>query len=510
MPRDDTPSLPALVLNEPFRPQFHFTPQKGWLNDPNGLVFYEGEYHLFYQFYPDDTVWGPMHWGHAVSRDLVNWQHLPIALFPDELGYIYSGSAVIDWHDTAGFGKEAMVLVFTHHHPDTLNQSQSLACSIDNGRSWTKYAGNPILSPSENFRDFRDPKVFWYEAEAGLGHWVMAVSAKNEILFYASDNLIDWQENGRFHHPQNPETRLWETPDLFQLPIAGRSESRWVLTIGTGDQIPGSKIGTQYVIGQFDGKTFTLDNQAGDMYWADFGADFFAAQAWNSVPDKRKIWIAWMNNWRYAEKTPASTWRGALTIPRALRLVETEVGLRLAQTPLSELKQLRDARWLWQNIAVQPAQPFRPFVKGNTLEIIAEFEGIAHADQLGVRVLSSNGNAMTIGCDPQKQILFTDRRQAGQVDFHEEFPSVHQAELPLANGRLHLHIFVDRSMVEVFANDGLICFSERVFPDESSTGIEIFTEGVAVQLKSLAVFELKTAVFNSPPISLEEAKSISQ
>jgi fructan beta-fructosidase len=283
-----------------------------------------------------------------------------------------------------------------------------------------------------------------------------------------------------------------------------------VLTVGTGDQIPESKIGTQYVIGQFNGKTFTIDREDDGMYWVDFGADFFAAQAWNSVPDQRKIWTAWKNNWRYAEKTPTSTWRGALTIPTELGLVETETGLRLTQKPVSEFTLLRDARWRWGNVTIQPDHPFHPFVKGNQLKIVAEIEAVIHAASFGIRVLAGNENGMTIGYDPQKQTLFIDRTQSGQVDFHEEFPSVHQSPLTLDNGRLRLHIFVDRSMVEVFANDSLACFSERVFPDESSTGIVVFTEGAAVQLKSFEVFELKTAVFNPPSISLEAAKPKSQ
>lgn len=501
MARDDISTSPALVLSEPFRPQFHFTPQKGWLNDPNGLVFYAGEYHLFYQFYPDDTVWGPMHWGHAVSRDLVNWQHLPIALFPDELGYIFSGSGVIDWHNRAGLGEEAMILFFTHHHPDTRDQRQSLAYSTDNGRSWTKYAGNPIIPTPAHLRDFRDPKVIWYQAEGGAGHWVMSLAANDQILFYTSDNLIDWQENGRFSHPQSAATGLWETPDLFQLPVAGCSESRWVLAIGLDNRMPGGRSGTRYFIGTFDGHTFTCDQPGDCVFWADFGADFYAAQSWHDAPDGRRIWLAWMNNWRYAAAIPTSAWRGDLSIPRELELVKTDAGIRLIQQPVSELKRLRHTRWIWTNATIQPDAPFHPIIKGTTLEIMAEFEGVVKADCFGVRVLSGHENAMTIGYDPQKQILYTDRRQAGQVYFHADFPGVHQTELPLHHGRLRLHIFVDRSMVEVFASDGLICFSERLFPHESRIAFNIFTEGAAVHLNSLEVFELKTAVFNSPPIT---------
>jgi len=515
MSTDEGSILPALVLNEPFRPQFHFTPQKGWLNDPNGLVFYDGEYHLFYQFYPDDTIWGPMHWGHAISKDLVNWQHLPTALYPDELGYIFSGSAVIDWHNTAGFGKEAMVLFFTHHHPETLEQSQSLAYSLDNGRSFSLYPHNPIIPTQENLQDFRDPKVIWYEAEDGAGHWVMSLAANDQILFYISNNLIDWQENGRFTHPQSAATGLWETPDLFQLPVTGRGESRWVLTIGIDNRAPGGKSGTQYFIGEFDGTTFTCNQSRDCVFWADFGADFYAAQSWSDTPDGRRLWLAWMNNWRYAYNIPTSTWRGGLSIPREVRLVETEAGIRLVQKPVPELQMLRNGRYLWKDVSIQPDHPVHLIAKSNLLEIVAEFENGADADTFGIRVLTNDTNATTvdattIGYNPQNQCLYTDRSQSGQVDFHEEFPIIHQAKLPLTDESLRLHIFVDHSMVEVFANEGLVCFSERVFPAEGNVGIEIFSEGASVNLKMLEVFEMKTAVFTQAPYPKQPSKVAQQ
>jgi len=499
MSANDGSILPALVLNEPYRPQFHFTPLKGWLNDPNGLVFYEGEYHLFYQFYPDDTVWGPMHWGHAVSVDLVNWQHLPTALYPDELGYIFSGSGVIDWHNSAGFGKEAMVLFFTHHHPETLDQSQSLAYSLDNGRSWTKYSGNPVIPTQENLHDFRDPKVIWYNAEDGAGHWVMSLAANDQILFYTSDNLIDWELNGRFGSTFGPSTGLWETPDLFQLPINGSTESRWVLTIGYDDKNNTKQSGTLYFVGDFDGKTFTSENPEDCVLWADSGADFYAAQSWSDVADNRRLWLAWQNNWLYAFNIPTTTWRGAFSLPRELGLVTTESSIRLVQKPIPELAQLRNARWRWQGVNVEPSESFLPSINGNTLEIIAEFEGFTNVESFGIRVLMDDKNATTIGYHPQKQILFIDRNQSGQVDFHEDFPAVHQAKLALNENSLHLHIFIDRSMVELFANGGLVCFSERVFPTEKGLGIEVFAEGARVMLRKFELFELKTAVFTQAP-----------
>jgi fructan beta-fructosidase len=498
MSMDDGPITPVLVMDEPLRPQYHFTPRTGWLNDPNGLVYYDGEYHLFFQYYPHDTIWGPMHWGHAVSKDLVNWQHLPIALYPDELGYIFSGSAVIDWHNVAGFGKEAMVLFFTHHHPVTLKQSQSLAYSLDKGRTWTKYTGNPIIPAPENLLDFRDPKVIWYEDDKGVRHWVMVLAARHEVLFYTSDNLIDWEENGRFGSSYSPLTGMWETPDLFPLEVPGSGEKRWVLTIGFDDKANTKQSGTLYFVGEFDGKTFTSESPEDSVLWADFGADFYAAQSWSDMRDGRRLWLAWMNSWMYAFNIPTTTWRGALSLPREVGLVETEVGIRLVQQPVSELKKLRDARWRWQNVTVPPDQPFHPIAKGNTLEIIAEFEGVEDAACFGIRVLMNGEHATTIGCEPQKQRLFIDRRHANRDAFHEAFPAIHKAKLPIAH-KLRLHIFVDRSMVEVFVDDGQVCFSERVFPAEDWVALEIFSEGARVTLANLDIFELKTAVFTATP-----------
>ncbi len=239
---------------EAFRPQFHFSPKTGWMNDPNGLVYDNGEYHLFYQHNPNDTKWGPMHWGHAVSSDLIHWQDLPIALEPDKLGMIFSGSAVIDADNTANFGKGAMVAVFTHDLSSA--ESQSLAYSTDHGRTWTKYALNPVLEPPNNLRNFRDPKVFWYTPGYGAGHWVMLVAAGSSVLIYESSDLKNWKFSSNFGLGYGATCGVWETPDLLELPITGGSQKRWVLTVGVNNCAPAGGTGVQYFVGQFDGKTF--------------------------------------------------------------------------------------------------------------------------------------------------------------------------------------------------------------------------------------------------------------
>lgn len=479
---------------EPYRPAYHFTPPTAWLNDPNGMVYYDGEYHLFYQHHPDSTVWGPMHWGHAVSRDLVNWQHLPIALAPDELGTIFSGSAVIDWHNTAGFGPEAMIASYTYQDPDA-RQSQAIAYSLDNGRTWTKYAGNPVIPTPANLFDFRDPKLLWYDDGSGGGHWVMALAAGRAILFYTSPNLLDWQPSGSFGFGYGALGGVWETPDLFELPVTGTAESRWVLTVGIGDNAPAGGSGTHYFIGQFDGQTFTSDNPKETVLWADYGADFYAAQSWSSAPDNRRIWLAWLNNWQYANQIPTTTWRGAMTLPRELRLVPTQEGIRLAQTAVPELAQLRQHTQRWHNVILEPGVPFVPEVSGDQLEIIAELETPIEANSLGIRLRLGDGEATAVGYAPKSGLLFVDRTNAGQSAFNYNFASAHTAPFEPADGILKLHIFVDRASLEVLANEGLISFSEQIFPGEASVGVELFAEGTAVTVRTLEVYQLSAAQF---------------
>ena len=488
---------------EPLRPAYHFTPPAAWMNDPNGMVYYNGEYHLFYQYHPNDTVWGPMHWGHAISTDLVNWQHLPIALAPDELGVIFSGSAVIDWQNTADLGPEAMVALYTYHNAHAA-QSQALAYSLDNGRSFTKYTRNPIIPSPPNMRDFRDPKAIWYGDGSGNGHWVMVLAAGNAVLFYTSLNLIDWQPSGSFGFGHGAATGVWETPDLFELPVAGSTETRWVLTVGVGDHAPAGGSGMQYFIGHFDGQTFTNENPKALVLWADYGADFYAAQSWSDVglrgsPNGRRLWLAWMNNWQYANQIPTTTWRGAMSLPRELRLVQTEDGIRLAQTAVPELMQLRQTEQSWQHIKVMPGQPFVPEIESETVEIIVEIETPPEANRLGIRLRMGNGTATAVGYAPQSHTLFVDRSRAGQSGFSERFARNHTATFEPASGVLKLHIFVDRASVEVFANDGRISFTEQIFPDEANVGLELFAEGTAVTVHNLQIYQLGPARFFSPP-----------
>lgn len=327
---------PNPMAQENGRPEIHFTPQKGWMNDPNGLVYFKGEYHLFYQHAPDSPDGGPLHWGHAVSKDLLNWQELDIALFPDELGMCFSGSAIVDQNNDSGlFSDQPGLIAFYTAHREKEGfdkgyiEEQCLAYSVDNGRSWAKYSGNPVIS-SPGCSDIRDPKVIWHENSQS---WVMALAVGQEIHFYRSKNLINWHFTSGFGlgeglHTEHP----WECPDLFELQIEDSNESRWVLIVGIGaSEDPFGSL-TQYFVGRFDGQAFVNENASDTVLMMDEGRDFYAAQTWSDAPMGKRLAIAWMNNWKYAKLTDATDYRGSMTSVRQLGLVETVDGPRLIQT----------------------------------------------------------------------------------------------------------------------------------------------------------------------------------
>ncbi len=492
--------MPCMPNTELYRPQYHFTPPRMWMNDPNGLVYYAGEYHLFYQHNPADIVWGPMHWGHAVSRDLVNWQHLPIALYPDDNGTIFSGSAVIDWNNTAGFGAEAMVAVFTH---DRLGREcQSLAYSLDRGRTWSKYAGNPVVLPPPNTRDFRDPKVFWYEGPGQPGHWVMVLAAGSVILFYSSPDLKAWTLSGRFGDGYGATGGVWETPDLFPLAVDGGPEQRWVLTAGVGGGGPTGGSGMQYFVGDFDGQTFTSASPKETVLWVDNGADFYAAQSWSGVPDGRRLWIGWMCNQSYAALTPTASWRSAMTVPRELSLATTAAGVRLVQRPVTSLRSLRSEERAWHDQTVAPGTNILAGLPSDTFEIIAEFQvgESSTAQHFGLRLRAASGPATTIGYDMKASTVFVDRGVCGESPFSLDFAGLHSAALEPRGVLVGLHILVDRSSVEVFGNGGETVITDQIFPCPGRQDLELFAEGGPVQLHSLMYYSLQPAEFASAPV----------
>ena len=336
---------PEQIAFETFRPQYHFTPATGWMNDPNGMVYYEGEYHLFYQHYPDSTVWGPMHWGHAVSKDMIHWEHLPIALYPDSLGYIFSGSAVIDWKNTSGLGTEKtppMVAIYTYHDPEGDRagridfQTQGIAYSFDKGRTWTKYEHNPVL-PNPGIRDFRDPKVSWNEVS---NQWVMTLAVKDHIEFYSSPDLKKWSKLSEFGNAIGAHGGVWECPDLFPLKDE-QGNTKWVLFVSINPGGPQGGSATQYFVGDFDGKNFVPQDTT--TRWIDYGADNYAGVTWSDIPasDGRRLFIGWMSNWQYANVVPTQAWRSATTLPREVTLLKNETAYELKFKPVVELEKIQ-------------------------------------------------------------------------------------------------------------------------------------------------------------------------
>lgn len=491
--------------NEMYRPQIHFSPAEHWMNDPNGLVYYDGEYHLFYQYYPEKSVWGPMHWGHAVSRDLMHWEHLPIALAPDSLGYIFSGSAVVDWENTSGLGTKEnppLLAFFTYHNPDaeqakkTEVESQALAYSTDRGRTWTKYAGNPILPNPGDARDFRDPKVFWHKASS---RWIVSLACGDEIRFYASPDCKSWTYLSSFGRDRGGHGGVWECPDLFQLPVAGTDETKWVLIVNINPGGPAGGSATQYFVGDFDGKTFTSPQR--ETLWMDHGADNYAGVTWSDAPDGRRILIGWMNNWLYAGDKPCVIWSGAMTLPRELGLVPGPdgKGYLLTSTPVRELDGLRGETVMLKGLQVDGTLDLTkriPFVR-SALDLRLTFDLAAAkgslATRYGVRLRNTQGEYIDIGYDRNRQAFYIDRTHAGSKALPvKEFAAVHTAPFVVKGQTVDWRLVIDRASVEFFAAGGRVSMTDVFYPSELFRTVELFTEkgsihadGEVTQLQSV-------------------------
>jgi fructan beta-fructosidase len=463
----------------PDRPVCHFTPPAGWMNDPNGLVHHAGEWHLHYQHHPHSLVWGPMHWGHAVSRDLLTWEHLPIALAPDEHGTIFSGSAVIDHDGVAGHGKGALVAFYTSHRER--DRGQSLAVSLDAGRTWTKHPGNPVLLPPDGSADFRDPQVVRYQHPAGPSWWVMVVAAGRVLRFYRSDDLLRWTPTGTYALPAADHLGVVETPELFELPVDDTAERVWVLAVGQTAGGPQGGSGVRYLLGRFDGERFTPIDGDTEVRWADHGADFYAAQSWTGSPDGRRIWVGWMSNWAYAERIPASSWRGMLSIPRELGLTRgTDGRLRLTQWPVRELRErhvsMADLRE--PDLATVDATLAR--IRGSSLDVTLEVEFASHGRRhLELAVHRGPDGATRIGYDPASGQLVVDRSAAGgAVD--EAAPAHHRSRPLTRRDVVELRVLVDTASVEVFAEGGAVVLSVLAFPRAGGSGLQFRSDGARV------------------------------
>ena len=466
---------------EKFRPTYHFSPLYGWMNDPNGMVYKDGEYHLFYQYNPYGSKWGNMNWGHAISKDLVNWEHRPVAIAPDVFGTIFSGSAVIDHHNTAGFGAGAIVAIYTQNSD---RQVQSIAYSTDNGRTFTKYENNPVLASEA--RDFRDPKVFWYE---GTKRWIMVLAVGQEMQFFSSPNLKDWTFESSFGKGHGAHGNVWECPDLFELPVEGTNEKKWVLLCSLGDG-PFGDSATQYFVGSFNGKEF-VNEFPSKTKWMDWGKDHYATVTWSDAPDNRRIAIAWMSNWQYANDVPTSQYRSPNSVPRDLSLFTVDGETYLQSAPSPELLALRDASKK-RSFKVNGTRTIKEMIPGNdgAYEIELTIEN-QHADVIGFRLYNDKGEEVDMQYDMKEKKFSMDRRKSGEVSFNENFPMLTWTAIESGKEALKLRLFVDKSSVEAFGDGGRFVMTNQVFPSEPYNHIDFYSKGGAYKVDSFVVYKLK-------------------
>ena len=483
-------SKPFIYYKERFRPQIHFSPETNFLNDPNGLVYFEGEYHLFYQHNPYGMFQDPHNafWGHAISTDLLHWQHMPVQLGPDQYGGMASGSGVVDWHDSSGLfgGKPGLVLMYTCYDWNAY-EAPGIAYSRDRGRSWEKYGGNPVL-PNQGLRaHLRDPKVLWYEPTQ---RWIMVLGG-GPLRIYSSVNLLDWQEESVLEDISS------ECPDLFELPIDGeKNNTKWVINMA----------GRYIYLGSFDGHRFTPESDKIDI---NYGPDSYAAQSWSDIPaeDGRWIMINWMMTWAYAlnlDIIPTRPWNGAITIPHELTLASSDSGIKLMQKPIREIETIREKSYSCSDIEITGGSVFVPEIRGMSLDIEVEFE-MAGAAEFGLEVLQSDRTRQHLGdkiltveqettvvsYSTYNKQLVVDRTNSG-VTHDEKFAKAYSAPLLPKNNRIKLRIITDCSSVETFANDGEVVITTQVFPLPYSDNVKVFAKGGSVRLLSLKIHRLKS------------------
>ncbi len=493
-----------------YRPNYHFTPKVGWMNDPNGMFYYNGYYHLYYQHYPDGNKWGPMHWGHAISTDMVEWKEQPIALFPDEKGYIFSGSAVVDLENTSGFGSDGqvpIVAMFTYHDPKKAEsnkmdvESQAIAYSLDEGLTWTKYSGNPVIE-NPGIRDFRDPKVYWNQEHE---KWVMVLAAHDMVMFYGSKDLKSWEHLSDFGGDWDREIGthggVWECPDLFPIPVEGSEEIKWVLLVSINPGGPNGGSATQYFIGDFDGKKFTMDNdfevvlKKDHNFWIDFGKDNYAGVTFSNVTSKDggKFFMGWMSNWEYANEVPTETWRSAMTVAREIKVIKDDKSYRLATLPVDEIDTYKGVKYKKENIKVN----------GDTALINIEKVDLSRAainftiselkkDSFTFKLSNKEGDLLTFGYDGADNTFYIDRSKSGRTEFSKTFSNKKSiAERISGSGKLTGSILLDKTSIELFFDEGSTVMTEIFFPNAPFETLSIETVSQDFILDLLEVNELK-------------------
>ena len=472
-----------------WRPAYHHTPLYGWMNDPNGMFYKDGVWHLYYQKNPYGSKWQNMTWGHSTSTDLINWEHQPDAIRPDGLGSIFSGSAVIDHNNTAGYGEDAVIVLFTSAGT---SQMQSMAHSNDNGQTFEVYPGNPIITLET---EARDPNMFWNE-KTGEWNLVLAHALEKENLFFTSPDLKNWTLSGTFGKGLGAQEGVWECPDLFELKVPGTGETKWVLICNINPGGPFGGSGIQYFIGDFDGKTFTSDtNPDGTVStkWLDYGKDNYALVSWSDAPDNRRTAIGWMSNWQYAADVPTMQFRSANTLPREMALFKDADGeLRVASVPSPELFKLRDkivSTVYNKTLSTTPTEFSLP--ENGLCEINLTFKA-SNTDLVTLTLSNSEDEKVVMKYDAKNHTMSFDRKQSGIVDFSDKFPAVTSSPTFEKDGKINLRIFVDRSSMELFGNNGEFVMTNLVFPNKPYTTLSVESKNGNAKLNDLKIYSLTT------------------
>ena len=442
-----------------YRPNIHFTPPAMWTNDPNGMVYVNGIYHLFYQHYPEAPNWGPMHWGHAVSRDLLHWKHMPIALYPDELGMIFSGSCVYDRENASGYGtkeKPPIVAVYTNHGRHGLEQ-QSIAYSTD-GIHFEKSYQNPVI-PNPGISDFRDPKAFYNPVK---NCWSLVLAAGDRVHFYKSEDLKRWEKTGEFGPEGNLASGVWECPDLFQVE-AEDGRKLWVLIVSMTTTTEDGRCRTQYFLGDFDGDKFIQQQKEEEPLWIDFGFDNYAGVTFQNLEEP--LFLGWAMNWGYANETPTGEYCGQMTLARSLRAVKTEKGYRLAAS-FAGLEKYQHSAYPVNHMQRLCTDTFGMKVTGTK------------------KITLSNALGQKLVIQVTEDEVFVDRTHAGEHAFHEQFqmPQYCSVRIPRMKQDGKMELIFDVSVLEVLADDGLIPVSMVAYPEapydqvllEGSGNVEIY------------------------------------
>ena len=493
-----------------YRPVYHHTPLYGWMNDANGLVYKDGEYHLYFQYNPYGSKWGNMHWGHSVSKDLVHWQHLDPAIARDTLGHIFSGSTVIDKNNSAGYGKDAMIAFYTSAS-DEHGQIQCMAYSTDNGRTYTKYEKNPILTPFDGLKDFRDPKVFWYEPAQ---KWYMIVSADKNMRFYSSTDLKQWEYLSQFGEGYGVQPNQFECPDFIQLPVDGNKDNmKWVMIVNVNPGCPFGGSATEYFVGTFDGKEFKCDNDKSVTKWLDFGKDHYATVCFSNTGD-RVIAVPWMSNWQYANVTPIRQYRGANALPRELSLYTKDGEVYMAANAVKETEGLRKETRKVDNFSLTGEQTVSDVVAAQECAFEVEMDITpGKANTVGFDLMNAKGEKTKIYLDMKAGRVVMDRTESGLVAFGEKaephFKENHDrrktesvnyvndfalgtwAPLSLCEGKTyHLNVFVDKCSVEIFVDGGRIAMTNLVFPTVPYNALRFYAEGGEAKVENLNIHKL--------------------